>query len=141
MVPLAVPARSLGWGSTRDTLYLESLEFPCDASSCDDTRVPVFMREDRNQTRESRLTCIPALLSSSDPEVFFTHSLPPSAQRLSPNPAVIAIGGLVVAIPISDRKRCRRNRVFASVFIVGVHSRGNPSDHDLKGSKNPLHKR
>jgi hypothetical protein len=53
MVPLAVPARSLGWGSTRDTLYLKSLEFPCDASSCDDTRVPVFMREDRNQTLQT----------------------------------------------------------------------------------------
>ena len=76
MVPLALPARSLDWGSTRDTLYLKSLEFPCDASSCDDTRVPVFMREDRNQTRESSLTCIPALLGSSNPEVFFTHSLP-----------------------------------------------------------------
>jgi hypothetical protein len=39
MVPLALPARSLDWGSTRDTLYLKSLEFPCDASSCDDMRV------------------------------------------------------------------------------------------------------
>jgi hypothetical protein len=82
MVPLARPARSVGWGSTRDTLYLKSLEFRCDASSCDDTRVPVFMRQDRTQTRESSLTCIPALLSSSDPEVFFTHSLPTPGQDL-----------------------------------------------------------
>ena len=72
MVPLALPARSLDWGSTRDTLYLKSLEFPCDASSYDDTRVPMFVRQDRTQTRESSLTCIPALLSNSDPEVFFT---------------------------------------------------------------------
>ena len=41
MVPLALPhPRSLDWGSTRDTLYLDSLEFPCDASSCDDPRAP-----------------------------------------------------------------------------------------------------
>ena len=83
MVPLALPARSLGWGSTRDTLYLKSLQFPCDASSCDDTRVPAFMRQDRTQTRESSLTCIPALLTSSDPEVFFTHSLPLGFQKTS----------------------------------------------------------
>ena len=98
MVPLAVPARSLGWGSARDTLYLKSLEFPCDASSCDDTRVPVFMREDRNQTRESSLTCIPALLSSSDPEVV-------SLRR--------------VAIPIPDRKAMSKK----SCVRFGVHSR------------------
>jgi hypothetical protein len=42
----------------------------------DDTRVPVLMPQDRTQTRESSLTCIPALLSSSDPEVFFARSLP-----------------------------------------------------------------
>ena len=82
MVPLALPARSLERGSTRDTLYLKSLEFPCDASSCDDTWVPAFMRQDRTQTRESSLTCIPALLSSSDPEVFFAHSPPLPLQRL-----------------------------------------------------------
>jgi hypothetical protein len=48
------------------------------------------------------------------------------AQRLSPNPvhhvslAVVAVDGLVVAIPISDRKRRRRNRGSASVFVVVV---------------------
>ena len=82
MVPLALAARSLDWGSTRDTLYLKSLEFHCDASSCDDTRALVFMRQDRTQTRESSLTCIAALLSNSDPEVFFPQSMPSSFENL-----------------------------------------------------------
>ena len=44
----------------------------------------------------------------------FTQPSPPRF------PAVVAIDGLVVAIPISDRKRCRRNRGFASDFIAAV---------------------
>ena len=69
--------------------------------------------------------------ASAGPTVCSAAFTQPSPPRF---PAVVAIDGLVVAIPISDRKRCRRNRGFR----FGVHSRGNPSDHDLKGSKNQL---
>ncbi len=62
----------------------------------------------------------------------FTQPSPPRF------PAVVAIRmGLVFAIPISDRKRCRRNRGFASDFIAAVILRITTS----KDSKNQLHRR
>jgi hypothetical protein len=96
MVPLALPARSLDWGSTRDTLYLKITSvFPATLHHAT-TRVSVFMRQDRTQTRESSLTCIPALLSSSDPEVFFPHSLPAPTQN------VLVWGGRLARDPTPD---------------------------------------
>jgi hypothetical protein len=84
----------------------------------------------------------PRLASVSEAKTSFTKSVPPPAQRLSPNPvrhvstAVVATDGLAVAI----QSRIA-NGVEEIVVRFGVHIRSNASDHHLKGSKNQLDKR